>query len=115
MSISTDEIRKLLKEIGFKEEEIDAYLFILKNKEFDSKTLSEHLNIDENKSMEIINDFKKKSLIIEGANKKYKCLHPRMGLTNVYKSWEESMIVAMRRRRAMIELLVRNLSPIYEQ
>ncbi len=111
----SDNIKELLKELDFNDEEIDVYLYILKKKEFDSKQISETLGMEEEKVNRILENFLKKSLIIVSASNKFKCLHPRMGLTNIYKSWEESMIVAMRRKRAKVEFLVRNLSQIYEQ
>jgi predicted transcriptional regulator len=116
MSLSVDEMKRILKEMDLKEDEIEAYFFILKEKEFDVNSLIKNLNIDEKRAKEIIELFIKKGLIISSTkNERFKCLHPRMGLTNIYKMWEEAQMIEMRRKRAKIELLVRNLTPIYEQ
>jgi hypothetical protein len=54
-------------------------------------------------------------LIIEGTNKKFKCLHPRMGITNVYKIMEEKVLNSLKEKRKKAELLVRFLTSYYEK
>jgi len=122
MSLSLEEAKKLLRE-DFDEIEIEVYLYILKNKDFDPVSISKAINIDEDKIKAILDSFLKKGLIIESSTKgKFKCLHPRMGLTNIYKIWEQNALkdknlgpAEYRKKRAKIELLVRYLSSIYEQ
>lgn len=114
MSSLTDQIISLLKELEFSDEEIKVYLFILKKKEFVEKDIME-LGITENKTLFIIEKFKEKGLIIEGMNKKYKCLHPRMGITNVYKILENNILSNLKEKRKKAELLVRFLTALYEK
>ncbi len=114
MNSLNEQIVSLLKELEFDDEEIKVYLFILRKKEFAERDIME-LNILENKTLAIIEKFKEKGLIIEGVNKKYKCLHPRMGITNVYKILEEKILRSLKEKRKKAELLVRFLTPLYEK
>jgi len=108
-------IISLFKEIGFNDEEIKAYLLLLKNKSITIEELSISLNINNEESIKIITKFERLGMLIKGSNGKYKCLHPRMGLTNVFKIWEEEIYRMIKKRKAIIELLVRYLSKIYEE
>jgi len=110
----TEQIVSLLKELEFNDEEIKVYLYILRKKEFVEKDIFE-LGITENKILNIIEKFKEMGLIIESANRKFKCLHPRMGITNVYKMLEVKVLSSLKEKRKKAELLVRFLTPLYEK
>ncbi len=120
--MSIEEARKLLRE-DFDDQEIEVYLYLLKKKDFDAKDIAKALNIDEEIASRIINAFLEKGLVIaSSAKNRFKCLHPRMGLTNIYKIWEQKALrdknigpAEYRKKRAKIELLVRMLSNVYEQ
>jgi Sugar-specific transcriptional regulator TrmB. len=115
MSLDEKNIKEIfINELNFTPEEVDAYIFMLKAKEFSAFNLSEQLKLDDAKVSLILDKFMKYGLIIRSIDNKYKCLHPRMGLTNVYKIWEQDLIATMRRKRAKIELLVRNLTSKFE-
>jgi sugar-specific transcriptional regulator TrmB len=114
LSSLTEQIVSLLKELEFNDEEIEVYLYILRKKEFVEKDIFE-LGITENKTLNIIEKFKGMGLIIEGTNKKFKCLHPRMGITNVYKILEEKVLNSLKEKRKKAELLVRFLTSYYEK
>lgn len=113
MNNFNEQIVKNLKELNFTEYEAKLYLYILKIKEFNYKEVSS-MNIPLENLSSILEKFLKNGLIIKGKNNKYKCLHPRMGLTNIYKIWENDILVQMRKKRAKVEFLVRQLSSLYE-
>lgn len=116
MSLDENTIKEILiSELGFTPEEVAAYLYMLRIKEFDQASMVKDLNLDKAVADSIVEKFAREGLIIKSvSDDKYKCLHPRMGLTNLYKIWEQDMLVAMRRKRAKVELLVRNLTNKYE-
>ncbi|MFP3189875.1 MAG: helix-turn-helix domain-containing protein [Thermoproteota archaeon] len=115
MSLNLKSIKDILiSEFSLSEEEVNAYLFMIEAKEFNHSTVARELKLDDGKASFILEKFMKMGLIIKGVNDKYKCLHPRMGLTNLYKIWEQDMLIMMRRKRAKVELLVRNLTSKYE-
>jgi len=57
-----------------------------------------------------------KGLIIRSAGSppKFTPLHPRMTLTNIFKTYEKEVVQSLRERRATVDRVVNLLTPIYE-
>jgi len=58
-----------------------------------------------------------RGLIIEasGTPRRYTPLHPRMTLTNLFKTYEKDVVQALRDRRATVDRVVNLLIPVYEE
>jgi len=64
-----------------------------------------------------MNSMLSRGLIIEasGTSKRYAPLHPRMILTNLFKTYEKDVVQALRDRRGTVDRVVNLLIPVYEE
>ena len=74
-----------------------------------------------NKPVEEVGDLLDKmifqGLVIKtaGTVSKYTALHPRMGMTNIFKVYEKELVQNLRDRRAALDRVVNLLTPVFEE
>ncbi len=112
------EIARLLQgQFSLPENETMAYLRLLEIHDMTVKDIATALGIGEGEASSLMESMVSKGLIIEspGTPLRFAALHPRMMLTNLFKTYEKDVVVGLRERRATVDRAVNLLTPIYEE
>jgi sugar-specific transcriptional regulator TrmB len=118
MPIEEGQITELLsRQFNLPREETRAYLKLLDTSDLTTEELAEQLNLTGEVTTALVARMMERGLIIEatGAPKRYAPLHPRMTLTNIFKTYEKELVKSLRDRRATVDRVVNLLIPIYEE
>ena len=112
------EIARLLHDqFSLPESESLAYLKLLETPVMAVKDMATALGISEDEASSLMQSMVSKGLIIEspGTPFRFAALHPRMTLTNLFKTYEKDVVASLRERRATVDRVVNLLTPIYEE
>jgi hypothetical protein len=97
-------VDRLGTEVGLSRDEAVYYLKLIKAGSLEATTgttLYERLS-------------RRGMIILSGDGKRILPVHPRLGLTNHYRTWRESMVREINERRMKVDRLVLELIPVYE-
>jgi sugar-specific transcriptional regulator TrmB len=94
-----------------------AYLKLLETHDMTLKNIATALGISEREASSLMQSMVSKGLIIESPRTPlgFAALHPRMTLTNLFKTYEKEVVLGLRERRATVDRIVNLLTPIYEE
>jgi len=96
-------LRRLGEETGLSVGEAEEYLHLL-------EVGSRPVGSGKEKSVLI----EKGMAIISGDGKRVVPVHPRLGVSNGYRTWREQMVREINERRMRVDRLILELIPIYE-
>lgn len=116
--IDEREITRLLEhQFSLPPLETRAYLKLLESTDSTFEELAKKLEMLPDEAYSLTARMISKGLIIEvpGTPTRYTPLHPRMTLTNLFKTYEKDVVGALRERRATTDRIVKLLTPIYEE
>lgn len=107
----------LLRQFNLPKEETRAYLKLLDTSDLTLEQLAKEFSLTEEGTRALVESMIQRGLIIEatGTPKRYAPLHPRMTLTNIFKTYEMELVQSLRDRRATVDRVVNLLIPIYEE
>jgi sugar-specific transcriptional regulator TrmB len=96
--------------------ETRVYLKLLETRDPTLEELAEVMGISREDVHSLTARMVSEGLIIEavGTPTRYSPLHPRMTLTNLFKTYEKDVVEALRERRRTVDRVVNLLTPIYE-
>ncbi len=112
------EIARLLQgQFSLPENETLAYLKLVGTHDMAVKDIASALGISEDEASSLMQSMVSKGLIIEspGTPLRFAALHPRMTLTNLFKTYEKDVVMGLRERRVTVDRVVNLLTPIYEE
>jgi sugar-specific transcriptional regulator TrmB len=97
--------------------ETRVYLKLLETRDPTLEELAKVMGISREDVHSLTARMVSEGLIIEavGAPTRYSPLHPRMTLTNLFKTYEKDVVEALRERRRTVDRVVNLLTPIYEE
>ncbi len=116
--IDQREIAVLLKaQFGLPESEALVYLKLVETREMGLDGIAKHMVMSMNEVAQIAKSMVIRGLIIEAPGKEatFIALHPRMMLTNLFKTYEKEIVGSLRERRATIDKVVVLLTPVFEE
>jgi sugar-specific transcriptional regulator TrmB len=118
MPIDEGQIAELLsRQFNLPTEETRAYLKLLDTSDLTLEQLAKELSLTEEGTGALVTSMIERGLIIEatGTPKRFAPLHPRMTLTNIFKTYEQELVQSLRDRRATVDRVVNLLIPVYEE
>ena len=94
-----------------------AYIRLLERRDMTAHELALSLKIPIEETQALMERMISEGLVIKasGSESKFAPLHPRMTLTNIFKVYEQGVVVALREHRATVDRVVIQLIPIYEE
>jgi sugar-specific transcriptional regulator TrmB len=97
--------------------ETRVYLKLLETRDPTLEELAKVMGISREDVHSLTARMVSEGLIIEavGTPTRYSPLHPRMTLTNLFKTYEKDVVEALRERRRTVDRVVNLLTPIYEE
>lgn len=98
-------LERLKSELELSSDEANLYLRILKEGKIPVESAGKEISILIAKGM----------VIVSGDNKNYIPVHPRLAISNHYRTWRERVIREINDRRMRIDRLILELIPIYEK
>ncbi len=64
---------------------------------------------------EVLDSLLARGMLIRGGDEKgYLPVHPRLALSNLFRSYQERMVLEMREKRKLVDRLTLELIPVYE-
>ena len=117
MPIDEGQIAELLsRQFNLPTEETRAYLKLLDTSNLTLEQLASALSLTEEATKALVASMIARGLMIEaiGIPKRFAPLHPRMTLTNIFKTYEKELVQSLRDRRATVDRVVNLLIPVYE-
>lgn len=113
----TDIIEHMTGQLGLTRQESELYFLLVTRSSLTISDISESLNKSDEVTNVVLAALLEKGLIIEqpSADRKYSALHPRMALSNVFKTWEAEMVKELRNKRSVVDRLAVALIPIFEE
>ena len=98
-------------------EETLAYLRLLYSQSLTGEEIASALEMSTKETELLLAKMVERGLIIRTAGnpQKFTALHPRMTLTNLFKTYEREVVQGLRSRRATADRVVNLLTPIYEE
>ena len=112
------EVARLLKaQFSLPENEAMVYLKLVETHEMGLEGIAAHMGMSMNEIASITKSMLDRGLIIEapGRPSTFIALHPRMMLTNLFKTYEKEVVGALRERRATVDKVVVLLTPVFEE
>jgi sugar-specific transcriptional regulator TrmB len=93
-----------------------TYLRLVQLREISLQDIAKLLNKPIDEVEELLEKMISKGLVIRtaGTDPKYTALHPRMGMTNIFKVYEKELVQNLRDRRATLDRIVNLLTPVFE-
>ncbi len=116
--LTKDEIiKQMTTQLELTQEESELYLLLVGRGSMTIPEISRSLSISQGDMEEAARALLRKGLIIEhpGTARSYSALHPRMALSNVFKTFEADMMTKIRQKRAVADRLAAALIPIFEE
>jgi sugar-specific transcriptional regulator TrmB len=116
--INRDEIAQLLeRQFNLPLLETQAYLAMLERKSVGVDELAETLDLQRDRTRDLLQKMTERGLIIQAPRSKdsFSALHPRMTMTNIFKIYEKDLVQSLRDRRATVDRVVNQLTPIFEE
>ena len=116
-AVDKDEIAQLLeRQSNLPALETLAYLQMLERNSIGVNELAETLALPKDRAGALLQTMTSRGLIIHapGSKDSFSALHPRMTLTNIFKTYEKDLVQSLRDRRATVDRVVNLLTPIYE-
>lgn len=116
--LTRDEIiGQMTTQLELTKEESGLYLLLVSRGSMAIPEISKSLSISEGDVKLAGGSLLAKGLIIEkpGTVQGYSALHPRMALSNVFKTFEADTIKKIREKRAVVDRLSAALIPIFEE
>ncbi len=97
--------------------ETRAYLKLLTMAQLTLQELAEELDVTSAESSSLAGRMIEKGLAIRASVSVETLLplHPRLVLTNIFKTYEKDLVQSLRDRRATVDRVVNLLTPIYEE
>ena len=117
-AIDKNEIAKLLEQqFNLPTLETRAYLQMLERSSVGVNELAETLALSTEKTKDLLLTMITRGLIIKapGPNDAFSALHPRMTMTNIFKTYERMVVQDLRDRRATVDRIVNLLTPIFDE
>jgi len=107
----------LLSQFNVDPAETRIYLQLVREGQLTVHEVSKASGTNEEETRNILERMVSRGLIIRapGPASKFAALHPRMTLTNLFKTYEKSVVQALRDRRASSDRIVNLLTVIYEE
>ncbi len=118
MPVDEGQIAELLsRQFNLPTEETRAYLKLLDTSDLTLEQLAKELNLTQEGTGALVTSMIERGLIIvaTGTPKRFAPLHPRMTLTNIFKTYEQGLVQSLRDRRATVDRVVNLLIPVYEE
>jgi hypothetical protein len=97
-------IRRLVSEIELGREEAKQYLKILREGGIPKA--------EKNRSTEVL--LSRGMILLSGDGKRFIPLHPRLGVANYFRTYQEQVSRELRERRMRVDKLILELIPVYE-
>lgn len=116
--LTKDEIiKQMTTQLELTQEESELYLLLVGRRSMTIPEISRSLSISQGDMEEAAGALLRKGLIIEhpGTGRSYSALHPRMALSNVFKTFEADMMTKIRQKRTVADRLAAALIPIFEE
>ncbi|SRR6266508_88015 len=116
--VDENEIARLLEDqFKIKPLESRAYLRLLEGGDMTLHELALALNIPQSETQALMERMILSGLVIRAAGQeiRFSPLHPRMTMTNIFKTYEKEVVIALREHRATADRIVNLLTPIYEE
>jgi sugar-specific transcriptional regulator TrmB len=119
MPVDENQVAGLL-ETQFKVRPLEtrAYLKLLQGPDLTIHELAIALSLPLNETHALMEGMTASGLVIRAASSpetRFSPLHPRMTLTNVFKTYEQEVVKALRDHRTTVDRVVNLLTPIYEE
>ena len=115
--IDEEELAETLhREFGLPPEETKTYILLVREGTLSAEEVAEKLGSAVSDSEALLGEMVTRGLIIRatGSSSRFTALHPRMTLTNVFKTYEMGVVQSLRDRRATVDRIVNLLTPIFE-
>ena len=116
--VDEKDVASLLEDkFGLKPLETRAYIHLLEGHDMTIHELALELEIGPKETEALMERMVSSGLIIRatGTQAKFAPLHPRMTLTNIFKTYEKELIGVLRDRRATVDRVVNLLTPVFEE
>jgi len=116
--VDENEIARLLEDqFKIKPLESRAYLRLLEGHDLTLHELALELDIPLSETQALMERMIASGLVIHAASQeaKFSPLHPRMTMTNIFKTYEKEIVLALRQHRATVDRVVNMLEPIYDE
>lgn len=94
-----------------------AYLKLVETRETALEDIAAAMEVSQNEAVELTKRMIARGLIIEAPSRpsRFIPLHPRMMLTNLFKTYEAEVVRALRERRSTVDKIVVLLTPVFEE
>ena len=94
-----------------------TYLRLVQHGEIGLQDIAKMLNKPVEEVGDLLDKMIFQGLVIKtaGTVSKYTALHPRMGMTNIFKVYEKELVQNLRDRRAALDRVVNLLTPVFEE
>jgi sugar-specific transcriptional regulator TrmB len=116
--IDEQELVKLLQDkFGIDPLITRIYLHLVQHGEISLQDIAKMLNKPTHEVADLLERMISQGLVITtaGSVSKYTALHPRMSMTNIFKIYEKELVQNLRDRRATLDRVVNQLTPIFEE
>jgi hypothetical protein len=100
-------IERMQAELGLTKGEAELFVEFLKQKRMKRSSLVK-------KKTELAGLEARGMVIKSSDNSAYLPVHPRLALSNIFRSWQEDLVRRMRERRLAVDRLTLELIPLYE-
>lgn len=115
--IDEEEVAEILhRQFGLPPAEAKAYLLLIRVGPLGAGDLAERLRTPVVEAENFLSQMLTRGLVIHAAGNppKFTALHPRMTLTNLFKTYEKEVVQSLRDRRATVDRVVNLLTPVFE-
>jgi len=116
--INEKELSDILdRQFNVKPIETLAYIRLLEGSDMTVHELAQSLKIPIEETHALMERMISEGLVIKapGTETRFAPLNPRMMLTNIFKVYEQGVVIALREHRATVDRVVNQLIPIYEE
>jgi predicted DNA-binding transcriptional regulator len=116
--INPNEIARLLEaQFDIPSLETLAYVQLVEKRKIGVDEIAATLALSKTGAQDLLQSMKLRGLIIQApeSEEAFTALHPRMTLTNIFKTYEKGVVQSLRDRRATVDRVVNLLTPIYEE
>src|SRR3989442_1118430 len=116
--IDKNEIAQLLeRQFNLPKPESLAYLQMLERNSVGVDELAATLGLSKSETGDLVQMMISRGLIIRapGSEEAFSPLHPRMTMTNIFKTYEKNVVQDLRDRRATVDRMGNLLTPIFDE
>ncbi len=109
-------VKVLLEKFGVEPDMTRAYLSLVMEGDLAPEDLAKRRKTSVPEAHDVLDRMVLHGLAIRssGTPQRYAALHPRMTMTNIFKVYENNLVITLRDRRATLDRVVNLLTPAFE-